>query len=945
MPDQNISQLPEATTITNSDNVLMLTYVTDAPLGSRTQKAKSSLFINKAVANAIASLGITSTASNVSLTSGSTTLPILNFGTGLVFNNTTQTLTTASSSSSSTAVYDSTSLGITVDGTTDSTVALQTAINTINSNGGGILYIVSRTNQSIFINGTVKVLSNVELNFKVPVIYGTVGRVRVYGEQAYLPITNQPRLRASSAAGTNTLFLATSTESLVSFFAVGDQIIIRGDNNAAGLTLTDETNYIASIDSVNNNLIVLNALENQYDPTYPSSGLAGTGVTDRASVLKVSARSLASDPTVGTNSIIVTPDASMFAVGDYVALNDQERGLDTAGTSNNILRQETSRIIAISGTTITLQNNIYHGYKTAFKAQIVKVNLTSNAKIIGAKVTYPALSASKNYNSIELKYGVNCSIRDCSVIDNWGHGCRISNSLNCDITDCFVRPNNVNVNSGEAYALTLYAATHCRIRSCYIERARHSVLLFTGTAGCEISGCVSVDCRVADYDCHGANEVKNHFHHNLSVGGSSISPDSSFKTSYKVGNPTHVYGSFGNLFEDNRAINISGGCGAQIVPRASGNTFRNNTFINCTYGFQLLQIGSYPTLTGKDNVIENNEVIEAVSGFCNISGSTNFTVQNLTLRNNKSIRNGTHYAIANTSGYLLLNNNSIIDSLSSSTDFGIYLSGCTNAKAIGNNLQTAYDGIRLVGCPSAQLVNNTMLDLLSTNARLNISSSNNVISINNTVSGSSLAPYSVLSGSTGVILDGTTQINGRYASINNGIFQIAGSTAPTTRPGGSTLADGDTWFNPSDRKTYYWSVNALAWLSEESLSLSAAYTNLSSTTNGVQRTILQGGYYWIERIEASGAVVSPNDTTANFWQFRITTQDSASVDTTISGSTINTSTFAVAANAFIGLDINFFLTVTASMVNFRLIAGKAGTTATPGTLTGNAIVYYRKALR
>lgn len=93
MPDQNISQLPEATTITNPDNVLMLTYVTDAPLGSRTQKAKSSLFINKAVSSAVGSLSIVTTSNGVALTSAGVTIAdIVKFGNGLVFNNVTKTV-------------------------------------------------------------------------------------------------------------------------------------------------------------------------------------------------------------------------------------------------------------------------------------------------------------------------------------------------------------------------------------------------------------------------------------------------------------------------------------------------------------------------------------------------------------------------------------------------------------------------------------------------------------------------------------------------------------------------------------------------------------------------------------------------------------------------------------------------------------------------------------
>lgn len=148
-------------------------------------------------------------------------------------------------------------------------------------NGGvGVNKVIIRARDpldSIYLNRLVTLYaSNTHVEFRSPLVYGERGGLRVFGDQPEVlrnGKTAKAKLRATADSGQNILELSDSDLDAMqaSDFVVGDKIVLRGENDVYGKALTKQEVHVAEIDLINNNLVLSEELEFDFEPTYPGS--------------------------------------------------------------------------------------------------------------------------------------------------------------------------------------------------------------------------------------------------------------------------------------------------------------------------------------------------------------------------------------------------------------------------------------------------------------------------------------------------------------------------------------------------------------------------------------------------------------------------------------------------------------------------------------------------
>lgn len=606
--------------------------------------------------------------------------------------------------------------GLVADGVTDDGPVIQAVLDNLGVTGSTHSFDVLAEAPPlgvIYINSTVQVVSsNTVLRFGSPVLFGASGRLRIQGELAETPATGKPKLTAAAAAGATTITVDSATP-----FAVGCYIVIRGGRDATG-NPADGQKESHTVTAIAGLVLTLNEpLENAYvvNNTNASSPV---GTTHDTQVTRATSSAI----TVAANRgdrVVTVADTSIFAAGDYVQVLDDSHTIDPTGAEEltNYKHRECAEIKQIvSATQLRLSHALYHTFVTAKNARVAKMVAIKRSTIRDATVTWSAMSTVSN--GFEIRYGVQCQIANCIVAGDgaktksWrNQAFRQGDSYLCEVVNCYAT-DPADVSSGKGYGATLYGATECTIRASRFSSLRHSVLVYFGASGNLISGCISEDACISDYDLHGGECMDNLFTGCTAIGGDSTAPDSTQKTACKVGNPSHTDGDSHNTFSDMAIINFQGSA-FEVIPASTNTTFRNSRVTGALTGIKLVANSGNTTLITADTYVENVDFAD-VTTLTNIDGgAANTMVRGVTIENCRFIRSTTGLAPANAQK-VRIRRCSFYDPNQPANTYAIFANAITGFSAKDNDVSGCQRGVKLSSCPQARVTGNVMHDLVDT---------------------------------------------------------------------------------------------------------------------------------------------------------------------------------------------------------------------------------------
>jgi hypothetical protein len=603
-------------------------------------------------------------------------------------------------------------IGLQADGRSDDAPAIQATLDALDTSGQHSYEVVVEGGAGavVYINSTVQIsTSRVMLRFGSPVLYGPLGRVRIFGELEETPATNKPTLLADALTGATTISVTDVTP-----FSVGDYIVIRGEHDASGGTLQRMYNVITGISG--SVLTLEDPLDDDYLMTYPTSAWPN----DATRVTRTTSSMLSTSAARGDRIVTVVSSTS-FAVGDWVNVLDNSNTHDSDGTvqTSDFTHREITQVAEIvSGTQIRLTGALHHPYLTGQRARVAKILPVVRSIIEGAFVTWPG-GLSAVGNAFEIQYGVNCAIRDCvaagGTSGSWlNHAFRQTNSWGCAVEDCTAYGPQ-DTSSGRGYGATLYGATACTVRGFRGVSLRHTVLFFNGAAGNLVTDCLSQDVRISDFDFHGAECVDNLVTGGVVVGGDSLptdQPSGVRKAACKAGNPSHVEGDFFNTFSDmlivNYGYNTGGGSALDVVAASANTVFRNSRVVNAAMGVTIVVATNTTLVAGNTRVLDVD--FEDVPTVLNVNGGSSDIVQGFALEDCRIVRPTVTLQVQNAQR-VTIRGCTWIDPALGTTDYAITGSNITALAIRGNDMSGTGRGIKLGTCPSARVTGNTLHDL------------------------------------------------------------------------------------------------------------------------------------------------------------------------------------------------------------------------------------------
>lgn len=601
--------------------------------------------------------------------------------------------------------------GIIADGTTDNGPIIQTVLNGLYDQSVDHsleIQVQSPTATGIiYINQVLQLkTSNAALRFSSPLKFGPMGGLKIQGELDETPTTNKPYITADAASGSTTITINRVTD-----FAVGDYIVIRGARDANGNSIQKMNNTITAITDK-----VL-TLSKPLDDTFLVYN-EGTWSNHNSNVTKVIAVTITAAANRGDRTVTVT-DSSYFSEGDFVQVLDDVNTSTPAGTAEatNFKHKEIAGVRQIvSATSIRLSHALHHTYNISQGARVAKVKPVEHSSIRDAAITWDQMSTT-NY-AIEAKFAIGCSIENCQVIGDsatkksWrNQAIRLTDSYFSKINNCYVAV-ATNTDGGYGYGVTMYGSTNCTVKDCEVSSTRHSFLFFAGAAGNSVSGCISVDAAVSDYDFHGGECVDNTVTNCIAVGGDSVADDGSTnKAACRIGNSSHADGDSYNVFSSMHIINYQG-IAFEIVPQSTENIFRDSRVTIAQTGIKVAINPSNTLLTSLNTYIENIDFSD-VSAPLVIDGGTSNNVNGLLIDNCRFVR-PTQGLTINNAQKIRLFNNTLVDPSLATGSYAMTASNVIAFTAKRNDLSGVVRGVKLTTCPNARVTENTLHDLAET---------------------------------------------------------------------------------------------------------------------------------------------------------------------------------------------------------------------------------------
>lgn len=609
---------------------------------------------------------------------------------------------------------------------------------------------------AIYINSTVKIPSNTEIDFGgIEIIFGANGRIRMQGEEDEIPPGNRvtpvptgnlARLQTAVSAGATTLELNNvDASSAPSLFNVGEYITIRGENDAAGnsiqrdtVKITGKSGFILTFEP---------PLENSYAVEYPSS--LSPSLPDRTTISIKSSFPILAD-IYSTNPVetefrarVSSGALAAIGPGDWVEIEDDLFVSDVYPdtTSANKVNTEVFQVVAVDSTpsneAVILNRAPLNNFWLSNNPIITKIIPVKNSTVKNAKAKYAVNQTQRNNHAFETIFAVHCHIENIHVERDWDTGFgimanshRLRLSTNCTVKNCStIAPTGLG--SGQGYGVTLYYAYGCKVDNYFAQGCRHS-LLFQGGGRNIVSNFTSHDCTISDIDFHGINERENLVTDFTVVGGPTPSPSATSRTGIKFGNTFHLYGSHNNIVQ-NGIVRLGDTFatttrGIEILPASSGNVVRNVKILNCQYGLLMTDLSvSSDSFAPNDPIFMEENVIEDViientfdyairiiSDNANAAANTERTTDDLILRNIECRRCAGGAFIRQTNR-VIMDNVSFIDQTGAQSIYAMILEDNTNFIARGIAIINGDRGIQMLSCPDA-LIDDILFDLSGTRA-------------------------------------------------------------------------------------------------------------------------------------------------------------------------------------------------------------------------------------
>jgi hypothetical protein len=439
-------------------------------------------------------------------------------------------------------------LGLFFDGTTDAGPALQQAIDRLARASGGTIWLAPpETGGSLFLGGKVRVWGGVNLVAPIDLRLGRDGGAGVIGRLAERPLAGRILLRSPVAKGDTVLPLDTRLLGGVpvpSLLAVGDRVVVRGRCDSCGTPLEWDDLAVAAVgpDSITVDQGVGYAFGTSYPP---NPYMLGEGQPDGTAIIPQVSVPLAADTAEGALRATLAV-AGALSIGQWVAAEDGMVAGDVAGTSTARIHRSLVQVRNVSGTSVTFDRPLEHALLTAKKARLTVVE-PAGGTVEGATAVFTAAvdpADPSTTRTFEMAYAVGATVVDCRVpnTDAFGHpsdALRLKLSADCWFLGCSVAYPKF-LDPGQGYGFFADWAVDSGCEDCEFRGCRHSVG-FGGASRCYAYTPKSLDCRVSDWDFHGALETDCHIIGGEITGG--VASVSGSRAAVGFGNSFHLAGS------------------------------------------------------------------------------------------------------------------------------------------------------------------------------------------------------------------------------------------------------------------------------------------------------------------------------------------------------------------------------------------------------------------
>lgn len=592
--------------------------------------------------------------------------------------------------------------GLVLDGTTDDGPAIQAALELVEDNARGAhLLVHGNAGQKCFIDSTVTIsASGTILDFDVPVVMGASGRFRPWGIIDEEPKENpaKPALTADAPAGATVL----QVTAVPAGWAVGDFVGVRGRRTASGSVPVAEIfySYVSALNPSGPTITLADPLPKQFLALWDT-----TFRNKLTQITKVTQSKLTGTPTAGDVTINCV-DTAVFAVGDVVQVID---GTETV-TGNPRAKEVATVAEIVSPTTMNLSHALYHSYSLAADARVMKLLVLEDAEIRNLRVTHSAQGAAGTH-AIEVRYARNVRVRNYSIHGggddgvSWSaHALRFTDSLDC-FAQGLVISGPSDVTAGRGYGVSFYGATNCWVADASITGTRHAVLWFAAASGNEARNVISTDCRISDFDWHGAGCNWNRTTSCTAVGGTRNTDDSSVRSAWKYGNPAHQAPDTGNVATDCLVVNYAG-VAVEGLPAATDSSWQG-VVRGADIGIKVVPLPLDATETLNGFIIRDSEFYDVPTPF-QVDGGIHNIVEGLVVDNVRWHRCGP-IALLGAPGARFTRNTITSAALGSAYVFSATV--CDGIHVKGNDFSAAARGIELTDCLNARVTRNDLHDL------------------------------------------------------------------------------------------------------------------------------------------------------------------------------------------------------------------------------------------
>ncbi len=597
-------------------------------------------------------------------------------------------------------------LGLVLDGVTDDGPAINAALDAVeDGERGAHLLIHGAAGQICYINSIVQMkASNCILDTDVPILFGPLGKVQIFGEAEETPTlySDKPALTADAPSGSTVLHLDS-----VSYFTAGNYIGLRGHRDANGKPTQTFFSYITA---VNVGALTI-TLETPLDETYKALNVT-TWSNKESQVTRVEQSALTGTPDRG-DVVINVGSSAVFSVGDIVQIIDDTPTTDGDLTEQpgNYVHKELTFIVAIpNGTSIQLSHGLYHSYNPARDGRVVRIRCVNNSEVRNFVCRWTSTSTASSH-AFELRYGYGSGFRNCRAKGvpgaSWTtQAFRLTDSYASWVKDCRASGAD-DVTPGRGYGATFYGSTECLIEGGLYESCRHSVLWYNGATACTAIGVKSNDARISDFDWHGADCNYNQAIGCTATGGDQNTGDSSIRTAFKVGNPSHVLpGDHFNTVIGCKVVNYQG-VAFEVIPDAQENVFRDCEVHGAEVGIKSGPIVETPTLLSMGTVVSGVRFYDVPVPF-QLDGGGSKILTKWVIENNTWTRCGP-FVVDNAPKFRFTRNRIIDPAMGSNYSFTA--TGCTGIQVKGNDFSDAPKGFAFGTCPDFRVTQNDLHDL------------------------------------------------------------------------------------------------------------------------------------------------------------------------------------------------------------------------------------------